>query len=106
MQGSARVFVEGVRRGGQGMSAVPQEAVVVSQGDLVGVLFGIPTVSTRRRRGLLMRSLLVLTDVGGFLASDLITLVLDPPATNVETVSPALESVLFVAKLPVWVLIL
>ena len=59
-----------------------------------------------RRRGWLMRRLLLVADVTGLVVAYALALVALAPAGDVDTVVPEWEVVLFVATLPLWVLLL
>ncbi len=52
-----------------------------------------------------MRRLLLAADVAGLVAAYAVAMVLAPPTSGVDTVVPAWEVVLFVATLPLWVLL-
>ena len=58
-----------------------------------------------RRRGWLMRRLLLCADVIGLLGAYLVALALVPPASTADSVAPIWEVALFVGSLPLWVLL-
>ena len=87
------------------MSAVSQDAVAVPQGERVVYEIDEAWPPTGRRRGWLMRRLLLTADVIGLVISYLIALKLAPPASEVDRVAPAWEAALFFATLPLWVLL-
>ncbi len=87
-----------------GLSVVSQDAIAVSQGDTV--VYEIDRMSPpSRRRGWLMRRLLLCADVIGLLAAYLAALALVPPGPTPDSVAPTWEVALFVATLPLWVLL-
>ena len=87
------------------MSAVSQDAVAVPQGERVVYEIDEAWPPTGRRRGWLMRRLLLTADVIGLVIAYLIALKLAPPASEVDRVAPAWEAALFFATLPLWVLL-
>lgn len=88
------------------MSAVSQEAVAVSQGGLiVHEVDGAWPGTGRRRRGWLMRRLLLAADVVGLLTAYLVAMALAPPTSVADRVDPIWEVMLFIATLPLWVLL-
>jgi len=98
--------VEGVARGRNWMSAVPQDAVAVPQDDFaVGEVLEISGEPARRRRGWLMRRLLVFADVVGLVAAYLAAIVAIAPNTGSDTVHSQWEIALFLACLPLWVVL-
>jgi exopolysaccharide biosynthesis polyprenyl glycosylphosphotransferase len=86
------------------VSAVSQEAVAVAQGDPVAHEMDEMWSPMRRRRGWLMRRLLLAADVVGLVSAYLLALALVPPESSADSVSPAWEVALFLASLPLWVL--
>ena len=88
------------------MSAVSQDAVAVSQGDRVVYEIDQAWPPTgRRRRGWLMRRLLLAADVLGLVVAYVVALELAPPASTADKVAPVWEVAIFVATLPLWVLV-
>jgi exopolysaccharide biosynthesis polyprenyl glycosylphosphotransferase len=87
------------------VSAVSQDAVAVSQGERVVYEIDEAWPPTGRRRGWLMRRLLLTADVIGLVIAYVIALKLAPPASEVDRVAPAWEAALFFATLPLWVLL-
>jgi exopolysaccharide biosynthesis polyprenyl glycosylphosphotransferase len=87
------------------LSAVSQNAIAVAQGDqrLHGIDGAWPA---RGRRGWLMRRLLLLADLIGLFVAYVIAIELAPPASTGDRVAPVWEVLLFVATLPLWVLLL
>jgi exopolysaccharide biosynthesis polyprenyl glycosylphosphotransferase len=86
------------------VSAVSQDAIAVAQGDLR--LHEIDrTRPVRGTRGWLMRRLLLLADVAGLAVAYVIAIELAPPVSSPDRVSPVWEILLFVATLPLWVLL-
>ena len=87
------------------MSAVPQDAVAVAQGDhSLHHMDG--SWPARRRRGWLMRRLLLAADLAGLLVAYVIAIELAPPASSIDRIAPVWEVRLFVATLPLWALLL
>lgn len=87
------------------MSGLSRDAIAVSQGDRVAHEVDQSWPSTRRRRGWLMRRLLLAADVAGLVVAYASALALMPPAGS-DTIVPAWEVLLFVATLPLWLLLL
>ena len=87
------------------MSAVSQDAVAVPQGERVVYEIDEAWPPTGRRRGWLMRRLLLAADVVGLVMAYLIALKLAPPASEADRVAPVWEAALFFATLPLWVLL-
>jgi exopolysaccharide biosynthesis polyprenyl glycosylphosphotransferase len=85
------------------LSAVSQDAVA-AQGDLVHDVDGVGR-STGRRRGWLMRRLLLAADVVGLTVSYVLALFIAPPEVTADQVGPGWEILLFVSTLPLWVLL-
>jgi hypothetical protein len=85
------------------VSAVSQDAVAVPQGERV--VYEIDEAwPSGRRRGWLMRRLLLAADVVGLVVAYLIALKLAPPASR-QTASLRMGGALFFATLPLWVLL-
>jgi exopolysaccharide biosynthesis polyprenyl glycosylphosphotransferase len=86
------------------LSAVSQEAIAVAPGDrdLHPIDGGWPQ---RGRRGWLMRRLLLDADVLGLVVAYVVAVELAPPASSPDRVEPIWEILLFVATLPLWVLL-
>ena len=87
------------------MSAVPQDAVAVTQGDRPVYEIDQAWPPTGRRRGWLMRRLLLAADVLGLVVAYVVALELAPPASTPDRVAPVWEMAIFVATLPLWVLL-
>ena len=85
------------------MSAVPQEAAVV-QGDIRPHLID-ESWPSRRKRGWLMRRLLLGADLIGLLVAYVVAVQLAPPESTTDRVGTGWEIALFVVSLPFWVLL-
>jgi exopolysaccharide biosynthesis polyprenyl glycosylphosphotransferase len=86
------------------VSAVSHDAAVTPQSEIIRT----ETLVSGRvsgRRGWLMRRLLFAADLAGLVASYGLGMILVPPTGPSDTVVPAWEVVLFVASLPLWVLL-
>ena len=84
------------------MSAISQEAVAVTPGDLT--VSDIDHASAHRR-GWLMRRLLLVADLVGLLIAYLVALGLAGSGSAPDRVAPIWEILIFVATLPLWVLL-
>ena len=88
------------------MSAASQDAIAVPQGDRVGHKIDRGAwPSGGRRRGWLMRRLLLVADVIGLVTAYVVALELAPPASTADRVASIWEIAIFVATLPLWVLL-
>src|SRR5262249_10557691 len=87
------------------VSAVSQDAMTVSQSETVVHEVDRSWSPVGRRRGWLMRRLLLCADVIGLLTGYLVAMWLIPAAPGSDTVHPSWEVVLFAATLPLWVLL-
>ena len=87
------------------MSAVSQDATTASQGDRFVYEADGTWPLVGRRRGWLMRRLLLAADVVGLSTAYLVALGLSSPPASADHVSPIWEIGLFVATLPLWVLL-
>ena len=87
------------------MSAVSQDAIAVSQGDSVVNEVNSALLTTRRRRGWLMRRLLLVADVAGLFIAYAIATWFVSGETGADRVAPVWELALFAATLPLWVLL-
>jgi len=82
-----------------------QDAVAIAQGEVVAHEPGAANEAIERRRGWLMRRLLVTADIIGLVGAYVIALTLVPPAGAADTVSVRWEIILFLSSLPLWVLL-
>jgi exopolysaccharide biosynthesis polyprenyl glycosylphosphotransferase len=90
--------------GGLGLSAVPEEAIAVAQGDVR--LHAVDASWAKGgRRGWLMRRLLLVADVVGLVTSYVIAVELSSPAASADRVGTRWEIVLFLTTIPLWVLL-
>jgi exopolysaccharide biosynthesis polyprenyl glycosylphosphotransferase len=87
------------------LSAVSQDAIAAAQGDRLVYEVDRRWPSSVRRRGWLMRRLLLVADVVGLMTAYLVALVLAAPSSTVDRVAPIWEIALFAATLPLWVLL-
>jgi exopolysaccharide biosynthesis polyprenyl glycosylphosphotransferase len=86
------------------VSAVPQDAIAVSQGE--SRIHDIDAAwPASGRRGWLMRRLLLVADVVGLVAAYVIAVELAAPAATPDRVAPIWEVLLFVATIPLWILL-
>jgi len=86
------------------VSAVPQDAIAV-QSDRLAHQIGQTWPSTGRRRGWLMRRLLLVADLIGLVVAYVVAVMVAEPASTGDRVGPGWEIALFVASLPLWVLL-
>jgi exopolysaccharide biosynthesis polyprenyl glycosylphosphotransferase len=87
------------------VSAVPQDAIAVSPGDSRIHDINAAWPASGRRRGWLMRRLLLVADVVGLVVAYVIAVELAPPGASSDRIAPIWEVLLFVATLPLWVLL-
>jgi exopolysaccharide biosynthesis polyprenyl glycosylphosphotransferase len=87
------------------LSAVSQDARTASDGDQFAYEADRTLPLVGRRRGWLMRRLLLAADVVGLSLAYLVALGLTSPPASADHVAPILEIGLFVASLPLWVLL-
>jgi exopolysaccharide biosynthesis polyprenyl glycosylphosphotransferase len=87
------------------LSAVSQDAIVVPQGDRIVYEADRTWPLVGRRRGWLMRRLLLAADVVGLSVAYLVALGLSSPPASADRIAPIWEFALFVATLPLWVLL-
>lgn len=102
------VSVESLARGEDALNVVPQDAVDVGRGPTVNELdrtLDRTWRPIRRRRGWLMRRLLLAADIVGLFVAYLVAFALASPVSGADRVSPVWEVVLFAATLPLWVLL-
>jgi exopolysaccharide biosynthesis polyprenyl glycosylphosphotransferase len=86
------------------LSAVSQDAIAVAPGE--SRLHEIDASWPKRgRRGWLMRRLLLVADVLGLVISYVVAVGVATPGASADRVGPAWEIVLFVATIPLWVLL-
>jgi exopolysaccharide biosynthesis polyprenyl glycosylphosphotransferase len=85
------------------VSAVPQDAIAVSQDE--SRIHDMNAWPAGGRRGWLMRRLLLVADVVGLVASYVIAVQLAAPAATPDRVAPIWEVLLFVATIPLWILL-
>jgi exopolysaccharide biosynthesis polyprenyl glycosylphosphotransferase len=91
--------------GEEKLSAVSQDAIAASQGDRPVHEIDRPWPAARRRRGWLMRRLLLAADVVGLVIAYAVALELARPSSTADRVAPIWEFVTFVATLPLWILL-
>jgi exopolysaccharide biosynthesis polyprenyl glycosylphosphotransferase len=87
------------------LSAVPQDAIAASQGERLVHEIDRAWPRVGRRRGWLMRRLLLAADAVGLVIAYGVALGLAPPGSAVDRVSPIWELVIFMATLPLWILL-
>ena len=85
------------------MSAVSQDAVAVA-GERTVYEIDRTWPPTARRRGWLMRRLLLSADVIGLVLAYVVALELAPPSSTSDRVAPIWEVAIFVATIPLWIL--
>jgi exopolysaccharide biosynthesis polyprenyl glycosylphosphotransferase len=87
------------------LSAVSQDARTASEGDRFALEADRKLPLVGRRRGWLMRRLLLVADVVGLSLAYLVALGLTSPPASADHVAPIWEIGLFAASLPLWVLL-
>ena len=87
------------------MSVVSQDAIAVSQGERTTYEVNRAWPPTTKRRGWLMRRLLLAADVLGLIIAYGVALEFSAPSTAADHVRPVWEIALFVMTLPLWVLL-
>ena len=90
-------------KGRVSLEATSRDGVAIAAGDRTVVQGRDVFPRVTRRRGWLMRRLLLMADVAGLLVGFVFALALVPPAEGVDNVGSPWEIVLFVATLPLWV---
>ena len=105
-QGNWGIVRGGASRDGEDqLTVASQDGVTIASGDPAIVPeFGAYSTGARRR-GWLMRRLLLIADVIGLLCAFLLAIALSAPAPIVNAVDLRWEIALFVASLPLWVLL-
>jgi len=90
---------------GEDWMSTTQDALAVSRSELAYAEAGREAARITERRGWLMRRLLLSADVLGLLSAYAVAIALAPPAVRVDHVAPIWEILLFVATIPLWILL-
>jgi exopolysaccharide biosynthesis polyprenyl glycosylphosphotransferase len=82
-----------------------QDALVVSRRELAYAEASRQAARIAKRRGWLMRRLLLCADIIGLLSAYAVAMAFAPPAVRVDRVAPIWEILLFAATIPLWILL-